>query len=218
MYHHPDRKFDTVDGDKTTYKYHLETILQTCVGLLGKTNPLTVNSDTLDLLDVFADEKEYTQGNLLLTLIDMFRSVGIIPTFNEDNEIGHKLISDYGSEISFTRIDGEVIESDIGDYGYRVYSKVKNATYEADLITGGTYFPSKTGSITVRSLQNKYQDSDAVYIFDKDIRRVIQGLITSLTSYPNLVIHIVSKAEWEELETCRRSEERRVGKECRYRV
>lgn len=203
MYQHPDRKFDTVDGEKTTYKYHLETLLETIVSYLGITTEITVDSDTLTLLNVLADEKEYTSGNLLLTLVDMFRYVGAIPTFNENNVIGHKLLADIGDEISFTRVDGEVIESDIGDYGYRVYSKVKNATYEADLITGGTYYPSKTGSVSVRSLDNKYIDTQAVYIVDSNIRRMIQGLTSSYSTYTNLVINIVSKDEWEELETCR---------------
>ena len=153
MYQHPDRNFDTVDGEKSTYLYHLQTIIKTLVGYTGKGNPITVKTETLQLLNKESDEKEYTQGNFLLTLIDMFRYVNAIPTFDENNEIGHKLLSDYGDEISFTKIEGEIIESDIGDYGYRVYSKVKNATYEADLIAGGTYFPSENASITPRSLR-----------------------------------------------------------------
>ena len=205
MYQHPDRKFDTVDGDKTTYRYHLETILGTLVGYVAKTSPISVASDTLDLLDVDADEKEYTGGNLLITLLDMFRYVNAVPTFNENNEIGHKLLSEIGKEISFSRIDGEIIESDITDYGYRVHSKVKNATYESDLITGGTWFPSESDGATPRVDPNeqKYEDEKAIYVFPSNIRRIVdaRGRNIGTDSGPetNWFINVVSKAEWDGL-------------------
>jgi len=203
-YYPPDRKFDTIGGSKTTYKYQLETTLNTL--FYGKTVDITVHADTLDLLDVDSDEKEYT-GHLLNHLIDMFRAVNAFPTLSLDNEIGHQLLNELGNEVSYTNIIGEIIESDIVDYGLAVHAKVKNGTYEADLITGGTYFPAKGQGVTPRSKQAKYSDKDVEWHIDGGIRRFVEARIKNLDSQTlgvqttaDISQWIVSKDEWDSLE------------------
>jgi|LGOV01.1.fsa_nt_gb hypothetical protein len=199
-----DRKFDTIDGSKTTYKYHIETIINTL--FFNKSSIIEVHSTTLSLLDVDADEKEYT-GTLLQMLTDMFRSVNAIPTLDKTGEINHQLLSKVqDSEITITDIIGEVIENDIVDYGLSVHAKVKNGTYEADLITGGTYFPAKGQGVTPRSINPKYKDSEVEWHMDGGIRRMVNVRIMNLDSQTlgtittgDLSTHIVSKDEWDNL-------------------
>jgi len=211
FYQHPDRLFDTWDASKLTYKEQLERILNVTHPFYGKYVNLTIASATQTFLNVDADEKEYSNGNLLVTVTDMFRSLNAIPTLNSSNEIGHMLLSDIGNEISFTRMDGLVMERDITDYGYRVYSKVKNATYEADLIAGGTYYPNPDDGVTVRSSKQKYDNTDAEFILDSGIRRMIDARAKNISTdtegtQTNVFIKIVSKDEWDDL-----TEERDYG-------
>lgn len=202
-YYPPDRRYDTIGGSKTTYKYHLETTLDTL--FYGKTIPITVHADTLTLLDVDADEKEYT-GHFLNHLIDMFRAVNAIPTLNLNNEIGHQLLNKLNNEISYTNIIGEIIESDIADYGLAVHAKVKNGTYEADLITGGSYYPAKGQGVTPRSKNTKYTDSEAEWHINSGARRYIEVQMKNLQSQTLGTITnaqigdwIISKDEWDSL-------------------
>jgi hypothetical protein len=200
FYQHPDRLFDTWDGDKLTYKEHLERLINTA--FYGKTEPISIATATQTFLNVVADEKEYSGGNFLVTCTDMFRALNAIPTLNSDGEIGHILLRDIGSSVSFSRVDGMIIESDITDYGYRVYSKVKNATYEGDLIAGGTYYPNPDDGVTVRSSNQKYSDSDAQFVLDSGIRRIIDARAKNIDTdtegtQTNVLIKIVSKDEWD---------------------
>ena len=68
QYPHADRLFTTKSGAKTTYKVHLEDILNTA--FYGKTSPLTIATATSTMLDEDADEKEYSGGDLISTDFD----------------------------------------------------------------------------------------------------------------------------------------------------
>jgi len=202
-YPHPDRLYTTKGGLKTTYKIHLEELIASA--FYGKTSPLTVASATLAFFDVDADEKEYSGGDLFKSIVDLMRTQGAVLTLSSSNVIGHNLIRRDGSLISFDRIDGQIITSDINDYAMKVYSKVKKATYEANLITGGTFYPDKNTGVTVRSSETKYADADAQYIIDSGIRRMIDArgkniTTNSIGTQTNLLIKIVSKEEWDDLE------------------
>ena len=158
------------------------------------------------LLNVDASWKEYTGGDLLTTLTDMFRDIKAVPTLNLDNEIGHEAFGKQGNLISFSNIIGETITSDIADYGMAVHSKLKNATYEADLDIGTTYCPAKGYGLTPRSSEDKYSDGDAEWFLDSGIRRIPQAKILNLndsgtgTVVADISDWIVSKAEWDDLE------------------
>ena len=141
QYKMADRRYTTKGGSEITYLDQLENILLTQE--LGKISVFTINEDTQTLLNVPSAFKEYAGGDLLITLMDLFRSVNAVPTLNLDNEIGHTLFQDLNNLISIGDIIGEVITSDIADYGLAVHSKIKNGTYEKDESIGWTYFPSK---------------------------------------------------------------------------
>jgi len=178
----PDRKFTTKDGDKVTWLYHLQEILASTY--YGRTNPYTIASSTQTLLDVDADEKEYSGGSLLENIVDIFRAVGAVPVLTLSNIIKHQLINGKGNEIaSLEDEQGEVLETDIGDYALSVQSKVKNGTYEANLIVGGTYFPAKDQGATPRSANTKYKDDESEWHIDSGIRRMIQMRIINLDSH-----------------------------------
>jgi hypothetical protein len=98
QYIHPDRQFSTWDGSQVTYLYQTQQVLLTVE--LGVTSPFTIASATQTLLGATAVEKELSGGDLLTTLTDIFRSVGAVPTLNLDNEIGHELFGELGSEIT----------------------------------------------------------------------------------------------------------------------
>ncbi len=203
-YIHPDRLFTTIDGSKITYLTQLEHILISVE--MNATSPFTIASATQTILGVNADEKEYSGGDLLTTLTDMFRSVGAYPTLSLNNVIGHELIGDLGSQVTITNSIGEIIESDISDYAMAVHSKVKNATYETDLINGGTFYPNATDGVTPRSSDAKYSDSEAEWQLDSGIRRFIDVRMKNLQSQTegtltaaDLTKWIVSKEEWDGL-------------------
>lgn len=210
QYPHADRLYTTKSGAKTTYLVHEQEILTTAN--YGRINPITIATATQTALNNSvalgydgADEKEYSGGDLLKTTVDVFRSLGLIPTLSLTNEIGHKDIRQQGSLVSFNRIDAEIITSDIADYAMKVYSKVKSGTYEANLITGGTFYPSVSSGVTVRTSKTKYTDDDAEYLIDSGIRRMIdvrgKNITTSsIGTLTNLLIKIVSKPEWDDLE------------------
>lgn len=204
MYPHPDRLFTTKNATKTTYKVHVEELIKSA--FYGRTAPITILQETLDALDIIADEKEYSGGNLFKSIIDAFRDSELIPTLNLNNELGHKDIRQIKNEIEFDKIDGEIITSDINDYALRIFSKVKNATYESDLITGGTYFPDRSNGVTPRSINDgaKFDDANAGYVLDSGIRRMIVALGKNIQTdnqgiQINVPINIVSKEEWEDL-------------------
>lgn len=207
QYIHPDRKYSTIDGNKVTWLYIANNLITTQE--LGKTSPLTIRSDTQDLLndlDEKAVTKELTGGNLLTTFTDIFRSLNARPTLSLDNEIGHELFGKLGTEITIGDVISELTTSDIADYGLAVHSKIKNGTYEGNVTTGGTYYPAKGYGVTPRSSNDKYQDNDAQYEFDSGIRRNISAIIMNLeidsTTVQAEVGHfIVSKAEWDDLLT-----------------
>jgi hypothetical protein len=200
-----DRYYTTIDGAVITYEDQLNNILLT--HNFGKTSPFTIHADTQTLLDVTATEKEYSGGDLLTTLTDMFRAVNAIPTLSLNNVIGHELIGDgTGNLITISNIIGESITSDIADYGMAVHSKVTNATYEGgSIVDGGTYFPAKGYGITPRSSETKWQDADAEYLLDSGIRRVVSARIRNLDSQTLGVITaevgvwIVPQEEWNDL-------------------
>lgn len=199
-----DRYYTTKDGAVITYEDQLDNILLT--HNFGKSSPFTIHADTQTLLDTTATEKEYSGGNLLTTLIDMFRAVNAIPTLSLNNVIGHELLGAMGNLVSITNIIAESITSDIADYGMAVHSKVTNATFEGgSIVDGGTYFPAKGYGITPRSSKTKWQSSDAEYYLDSGIRKVVSARIRNLDSQTVGVVvaevgdWIVSKEEWDDL-------------------
>jgi len=201
-----DRLYDTIGGSQITYEDQADNILLT--HNFGKTSPLTIATATRTLLDTLATEKEFTGGNLLTTFVDMFRSVNAVPTLSLDNEIGHEAFGDLATEISIGAIIGELITSDIGDYGLAVHSKVKNGTYEADEEIGTTYFPSKDSGITPRSLEPKFTDLTAKYIIDSGVRKIPETYMMNLeldTGGGSFFVeadfsqYVVSKEEWDNL-------------------
>jgi len=198
-----DRYYTTIDGNLITYEDQLDNILLT--HNFGKTSPLTVHADTRTLLDTSASEKEYSGGDLLITFTDMFRNVNAYPTLSLDNVIGHRIFGETGNLISFSNIVGESLVSNISDYGMAVHSKTTNATYEGTLVEGGTYFPSKGYGVTPRSSKTKWQDSDAEYVIDSGIRRIIQARIMNLDSQTLGTVQaqigtwIVPQEEWNDL-------------------
>jgi hypothetical protein len=208
-----DRFYTTKDGSVMTYLEQLDNMLLTLE--LGKDSPFTYDIVTRNLLDTAAVEKEYAGGDLLANLTDMFRSVKAGVTLSKDNVIGHELFGDLENLIEIGDIIGEVITSDVADYGLAVQSKVKNATYEGDAITGGTWFPSRTYGVTPRTEEVSWDDKDAKYFLDGGIRRIIDARLIDITinadptTDPNLVVelqiggNVVSKDEWDELEISR---------------
>ena len=205
QYIHPDRKYTTWDGLQITWLDQLENLLETLE--LNTTSPFTIHADTQTLLGATAVEKEYSGGDLLTTLTDMFRGVNAVPTLTLANVIGHELFAEFGNEISIGDIIAETLTSDIADYGMGVHSKIKSGTYEGDLTTGATYFPAKGYGITARSKDDKYDDDDAQYFLDSGIRRVLTSTILNLDSVSLGILEIdisdwiVSKDEWDDLET-----------------
>lgn len=204
QYVHPDREFSTINGVQPTWLYHIEQILLTLE--LGVTSPFTVHADTQTLFDDTAVDKEYSGGDLLTTITDIFRSKNAVPTLSLDNVIGHELFGAEGNAITIGDIIAETLTSDIADYGLAVHSKVKGGTYEGNLTTGGTYFPAKGYGVTPRSKEDKYDDDDAQYFLDSGIRRNISAIIMNLsiasTTVQAEVGHfIVSKDEWDDLLT-----------------
>jgi len=205
LYTHPDRKYTTISGSLPTYLYQLENLLDTMS--LSETNPFTIHADTQTLLGITAVEKEYTGGDLLTTLTDMFRGVNAVPTLSLDNVIGHELFSELGTLITIGDVIGETITSDIGDYGLAVHSKIKKGTFNANITTGGTFFPASGYGVTPRSIDDKYHDDDAVWILDSGIRRILAPRIMNLDSQtlgitqPFIATWVVSKAEWDDLLT-----------------
>ena len=205
QYVHADRKYTTWDGSQMTYLEQIDNLLLTVD--LDKTSPFTVSSAAHGLLNTPAIEKEYSGGDLLTTLTDMFRSVNAVPTLTLDNEISYERFGRQGDEITIGDIIAESITSDIGDYGLGVHSKVKSGTYESSGLTGGTYIPSEGYGITPRSSNDKYDDDDAQWFLYSGIRRVIKAMILNLDSQSagivsaNISAWVVSEAEWNELET-----------------
>ncbi len=205
QYIHADRKYTTWDGNQITYLDQIDNLLSTID--LDKTNPFTVSSAAHGLLNTPAIEKEYSGGDLLTTLTDMFRSVNAVPTLSLDNEISYERFGKQGNEITIVDIIAESITSDIGDYGLAVHSKVKSGTYESSGLTGGTYIPSQGYGITPRSSNDKYDDDDAQWFLYSGVRRVIKAQILNLDSQSagtvtaNISAWVVSEAEWNNLET-----------------
>jgi len=205
LYKMADRKYTTISGSAITYKAQLENILLTID--FGKTSPFTIATATETLLNVTAVEKEYSGGDLLTTLTDMFRSVNAVPTLSLDNEIGHEAFGELGSQITLGDIIGEQLTSDIADYGLGVYSKIKNGTYEKEEAIGYTYFPNKDEGVTPRSLDVKFNDTNAVYMIDSGIRRSYAKIMnleldTGAGSFfveADISDKIVSKEEWDQL-------------------
>jgi len=206
QYYMADRLFTTIDGAQITYKDQIENMLPTIN--LGKTNPFTVNSDTLDLLDSeIATEKEYSGGNLLTQLLDMFRSVKAVPTLTLDNEIEHEMIGAMGSKVTLADLIGETVFSDVKDYAQAVHSKIKQGTYEGEDEIGATWHPAENYGVTPRSTKVKYDDDDAEYILDTGIRRIVQANFENLNINPTGIDPIaevsrwiIPKAEWDDLE------------------
>lgn len=205
QYIHPDKKYTTWDGNKMTYLDQLQNLLATQE--LGVSTPFLIHADTQTLLDVDAVEKEYSGGDLLTTLTDMFRGVNAVPTLSLNNVIGHEEFGTLGTEITISDVISEIITSDIGDYGVAVHSKIKNGTYEGNLTTGGTFFPSRGYGVTPRSSNDKYQDAEAQWFLDSGIRRRISVQIMNLASQTLGTVvagindWVVSKEEWDDLET-----------------
>lgn len=205
QYKMADRLYTTKSGSAITYKDQLENILLTQD--LGKTSPFTIHADTQTLLNVTAVEKEYTGGDLLVTLMDIFRSVNAVPTLSLSNVIGHESFEELDTLITIGDIIGETITSDIADYGLGVYSKVKNGTYEKDQKIGWTYYPSKDSGVTIRSEEVKFNDSEGVFIIDSGIRRSEARIMnleldTGAGSFfveADISDYIMSKEEWDQL-------------------
>ena len=167
----PDRAFSTTQGEQTTWKYQLETILIT------HNLQYTVDSETLALLNVTANNQQYS-GSFLNFLIIAFRAVDAVPTL-DGTVIGHNLLNENREDISTKvqaifdadKVESRRYEANINDYASSVYSKLKNASNELDEI-GVSWFPSKTGYVTVRSNDNKYKDDGAEIQFNGNERKL----------------------------------------------
>ncbi len=173
----PDRAFTTTQGVQTTWKYQLETIIET------SDLDYTVQSSTMELLNVKANNQQYS-GSFLNFLVIAFRAVDAIPTLS-GTVIGHNLLNERKNNITTevqTILDNDSMESrryeaNINDYASSVYSKVKNGSYEEEDEIGATYFPSKNNYVTVRSSDNKYDDNNAEIQFNNGIRRITTAII-----------------------------------------
>ena len=173
----PDRAFSTAQGVQTTWKYQLETIIETSnIGY-------SVAEDTLELLNVTANNQQYS-GSFLNFLVIAFRAVDAVPSL-DDTEIGHNLLNAKNNNITTEvqaildndNMESRRYEANINDYASSVYSKVKNGSYEESEEIGATWFPSKTGYTTVRSGNNKYNSDDAEIQFNGGQRRIAQAFI-----------------------------------------
>jgi len=205
LYQMADRLYTTKNGIAITYKDQLDNILET--HNFSRLSSFSYDAETELLLDVEATEKEYSGANMLTNLTDMFRSVDAVPTLSLDSIIGNEPFGKLGNLITLGDIIGEVVTSDIADYGLGVYSKIKNGTYEKEEEIGYTYFPSKTGSVSPRTEDTKFIDTNAVFILDSGIRK-IQGTIVNIEVdtgsgsefiEADISDYIVSKAEWDQL-------------------
>lgn len=203
-YYHPDRKFDTRDGSKVKYTFHLNQLIKDVS--FGKTPIFTVAATTTALLNVDAVDKEYSGGNFLQSLVEMFRSVDAIPTLTLDNEIGHRLITEQNNLISFSDQIAEVITSDIADYGSSVYTKTKNAVYDLNENVSGVFYPEEGAGITARSSVAKYTDTNAEWQINDGVRKMYRVRIMNLgtLSYGTIVADITDwiydQESWSNLE------------------
>ena len=170
-----DRVFTTTQGVQTTWLYHIQTQIET------HDLEYTLDSATQTLLNVTATNQFYS-GSFLDMLVTAFRAVDAIPTLNGTvighnplNKLGNKIPDEIVTLIENDEINARKHEANINDYASSVYMKIKNGAYEEIEDIGATWFPSKTGYVSVRSTDNKYDDDQAQIQFNNRIRRIAKA-------------------------------------------
>ena len=142
----PDRAFSTTKGIQATWKYHIETVIET------SDLDYELDTTTASLLNVTANNQVYS-GSFLSLLVIAFRAVNLIPNLN-GLVIGHNRLDEKKNDISTqvqTILEEDEVEkrqyqANTNDYASSTYSKIKNGSYEANEEIGATYFPSKRRS------------------------------------------------------------------------
>lgn len=129
--------------------------------------------ETDDLFDREVTNKEYTGQDLAAIVYDLFRTINAIPRLTWVNDkwvLSYELYTERGSALTISEENRQSSVNDI-DYATELMTQTRNAINED---TTGIWFPSKTGSVTPRSVGTQLTTSELQYELDSDIAAIYE--------------------------------------------
>lgn len=196
-------RFFTLNGTSLfTHQQILDRVRTTTP--LGKTPLYTISSATQTALGTASPQKKFEGLNQFQVATDVMRGISSVPRLI-NGELSHTPYNEINNLITLGSLIGWQKDVDLNNYATAIISRAKNITYDLDLTTGATWWPSETKSATPRSTSGDYADENAQYQLGLDIRRVQQAFIINYEITGGTLIdmnisdYVFSKEAWDGL-------------------
>lgn len=169
-------------------------------------NPLfTINTSTVTALGTDAPQKKFEGMNVFQIATDIMRGIKSVPRL-VNGVLEHTPYNEINNPITLSDLTGWQRNNEFNNYATTIVSRAKNITYDLDITTGSTWFPSQTESVTPRSSTGDYSDDKSQYQFPLDIRRINQIYIINYELSGGTKIdmdisnYVFSKEAWDGLQ------------------
>ena len=169
-------------------------------------NPLfTIATATQTALGITAPQKKFEGMNLFQIATDVMRGINAVPRLS-NGVLSHTPYNEINNPITLSNLIGWQKDNDFNNYATTIISRAKNITYDLDITTGSTWWPSESERATPRSSSGDYSDDKAQYQLGLDIRRTNQVFIIGYELSGGTIIdmdisdYVFSKEEWDGLE------------------
>ena len=198
-----DRFFTTNNGSLFTHYEIADRVRLT--SNLGKTPNYTIATATQTALGTNSPQKKFEGMNEFQIHTDLMRGIKAVPRLI-NGVLNHSYYNEMNNPITLSSLKGWQKDNDFNNYATTIVSRAKNITYDYDLTTGATWFPSKDEKATPRSSSGDYSDETAEYQLPLDIRRVLKVYIIDYELSGGTFIdmdisdYVFSKEAWDGLE------------------